>query len=378
MIAVKGHNIWCGLGFGSSEVYAAARRGESDLRLREAVFGVPQPFFSSLIDRRLIDERFAASGRDGSSLTAVEKAMILSAEDAIAMSGIDPSSPDTLFVISSTKGNVHLLEEDPTGLREDIKLHHSASVVARSFGNPNTPVCVTNACTSGVCAQIVAQRAIEGGKYSEAVVIGADLLCGFIVSGFQSLKALSPERCRPFDKDRIGLNLSDAVGTIVYSASGKGIGVGLERGSIRNDANHISAPSRTAVGQISAIRAILSQEDAADLAFVNAHGTATAYNDNMESIAIHECGLDNVPAVSYKSIFGHTLGAAGVIETVISCLALKEGVVFPTATYSENGVSFPVNVSNDFRKAQGKSFLKIMSGFGGINAAALYRMIEDE
>lgn len=374
MIAIAGHNIYCGLGFGSDKVYALSSQGESGLKLREGTFGVPTPFVSSLIDRDDIDARYA--GKPGSdSLTSIEKAMILSAEDALGMTSVDPSSPDTLFVISSTKGNVDLLDSDPSGRDSRIAIWHSAGAVTGHFGNPNAPVCVTNACTSGICAQITALRAIASGQYRNAVVIGADFLSKFIVSGFQCLKALSPERCRPFDKDRTGLNLSEAVGTLVFTSEGRGIGVALEAGCIRNDANHISAPSRTADGQSAAIKAIVDDNTAADLAFVNVHGTATIYNDAMESVALHDCGLDALPVVSYKSTFGHTLGAAGVIETVISGLSLLDGVVFPTHGYRESGVAYPLNLGSELRKVNGNRFLKIMSGFGGINAATLYKRI---
>lgn len=372
MIAIQGHNIFTGAGFGSEAVYSSAREGRTDLARREGTFGVPEPFMASLIDRGLIDSMFGGR-RGGSRLSHLEKAMILSAEDAIAMAGIDPSDKRTLFVISSTKGNVEFLENDPSGMSDEVSLWHSAKEVSSYFGNPNEPVCVTNACTSGICAQIAAMRAITGGRYSTAVVIGADFLSKFIVAGFQSLKALSPERCRPFDAARCGLNLSEAVGTIVFSENGTGIGIGLERGCIRNDANHISAPSRTAVGQIAAIKGVLDEETCSDIAFINVHGTATNYNDSMESVAIHGAGLDDVPAVSYKSIFGHTLGAAGVIETVISSLSMLDGTVLPTAGYETCGVPYPVSLGTDIRAVKGNHFLKIMSGFGGINAATLYR-----
>lgn len=378
MVTIAGHNIYTGLGFGSGVVYSKLRSNGHTLSLRENVFGLPEPFVASLFDRNEIDDRFC--GRNvADCLTHLEKAMILSAEDAIAMSGIDAASPRTIFIISSTKGNVELLEDSPDGEDPRLPLWHSAAVVAEFFGNKNEPVCVTNACTSGLCAQIVAKRVLETCGYENAVVIGADFLSKFIVSGFQSLKALSPERCRPFDRERKGLNLSEGVSTIVFTSSAeKGLGIEIEAGCIRNDANHISAPSRFAVGQTAAIEAVLDGGIPEDLAFINLHGTATLYNDAMESVALHNCGLDNVPAVSYKSMIGHTLGAAGVIETVISCLSLAEGVVLPTNGYEECGVQYPLNLSGHTRSVSGSRFMKIMSGFGGINAAALYRRTGNE
>lgn len=377
MVTIAGHNIYTGLGFGSQAVYSKLRANEHSLTLRENVFDLPDPFVASLFDRNEIDSRFG--NRNGAQcMTNLEKAMILSAEDAIAMSGIDAASPETIFIISSTKGNVELLENSPMGDDPRLALWHSARIVSEFFGNKNEPICVTNACTSGICAQIVAKRAIEISGYVNAVVIGADMLSKFIVSGFQSLKALSQERCKPFDLNRKGLNLSEGVSTIILTSSGNGIGIEVENGCIRNDANHISAPSRTAAGQTAAIEAVLNEEISRDLAFINLHGTATLYNDSMESVALYNCRLDSIPAVSYKSMIGHTLGASGVIETVVSCMALLEGVVFPTIGYEECGVQYPLNLSDHIRSSNGNRFLKIMSGFGGINAAVLYRRFGNE
>lgn len=374
MIAIAGHNIFTELGFGSGAVYSRIREGEAALSLHVGDFGLPEPFYASLIHRDEIDRR--SSGLpDPLGMTALEKAMVLSAADAVSMSGIDPSSEDTLFVVSSTKGNVDLLESGPEPPTGNLAIWHSAQKLASFFENPNEPICVSNACTSGICAQIAAYRAISSGRFRNAVVVGADFLSRFVVSGFQSLKALSPERCRPFDARRKGLNLSEAVASLVLSADTSGIGIELEGGAIRNDATHISAPSRVACGQIAAIDALNCEKVNADLAFVNLHGTATLYNDSMESVALHSCGLDAVPAVSYKSIFGHTLGAAGVLETVVSSLSMLEGVVFPTAGYAENGVPFELSVSDRFRAASGSRFLKVMSGFGGVNAATSYKKI---
>lgn len=372
MTAILGHNVYTGIGFGSGTVYEQLLAGRTGLALREGVFSLPDPFFSSLFDREEIEERFSSSPFvEKEPLTLLEKAMVLSAADAIERSAVDVSSPGTLFVISSTKGNVELLQKDSAGKSGELHIWRSARKVASVFGNPNVPVCVSNACASGIVAQICALRAIESGEYDSAVVIGADMLSRFVVSGFQCLKALSTSRCRPFDAKRCGLNLSEAVATLVFGR-GPGIGVGLERGCIRNDANHISAPSRTGEGQLSAICSVMLGINPADLSFINVHGTATIYNDNMESVALHRAGLDRVPAVSLKSFFGHTLGAAGVMETVMSALAFLEDTVLPTFCHETCGVDFPLNMSDRRRIARGTHFMKIMSGFGGINAATLY------
>ena len=205
-----------------------------------------------------------------------EKIALLSASKAVCAAGIDPSSERVLFVLSTTKGNVELLGNAQSyapafasGFAPGFALgretlHSSAGLIAAHFCNPNTPVVVSNACISGLCAQIEAMRALRSGKYDYAVVTGADCLSAFIVSGFQSFKALSQEPCRPFDSGRNGLNLGEAAATIVFAAertaccaetygtgtgaalSGNGYGAWMAvSGATRNDANHISGPSRT-------------------------------------------------------------------------------------------------------------------------------------
>ncbi len=352
-----------------------------------------------MFDRDAVEMECAAENLP-QGLTFFEKIALLSASKAVCAAGIDPSSERVLFVLSTTKGNVELLgnaQSYAPGFAPGFALgretlHSSAGLIAAHFCNPNTPVVVSNACISGLCAQIEAMRALRSGKYDYAVVTGADCLSAFIVSGFQSFKALSQEPCRPFDSGRNGLNLGEAAATIVFAAertaccaetygtgkgaalSGNGYGAWMAvSGATRNDANHISGPSRTGEGSFRALRQVLADACADELAFVNVHGTATPYNDEMESIAINRAGLSDVPVCGLKGYFGHTLGAAGVLETIISMKAADDGCVPATAGWKENGVSCPVSVSSECRHTDKKAFIKLLSGFGGCNAAMLFR-----
>ena len=189
-----------------------------------------------------------------------------------------------------------------------------------------------------------------------------------MVTGFQSLKALSPEACKPFDASRVGLNLGEAAAAIVLKAD-EGDWE-LVAGAIRNDANHISGPSRTGEGSYNALRAVLPFVEKKDLAFVNVHGTATVYNDEMESIALGRAGLTDVPVNALKGYFGHTMGAAGLLESILSMKALEAGIVPATRGFSQLGVSVPVRVSDKEQSAIGNSFIKLLSGFGGVNRQA--------
>jgi len=303
--------------------------------------------------------------------------MILSVSKALKGTGIDPASDDVLFVISSTKGNVELLdsEAEPCGGDpvERERLGNSAEKVAGFFGNKNTPVVASNACISGLCAQIAAMRQLKAGKYGTVIVTGSDVQSRFIISGFQSFKALSQEACRPFDAQRKGLNLGEAAATVIfqYKTPGPDDWV-LVSGAIRNDANHISGPSRTGEGSFRAIKAALGDVNPESLALVSVHGTSTAYNDEMESIALTRAGLQNLPVNSLKGYFGHTMGAAGILEAILSMASVDDGTVLGTRGYSECGVSCPLDISPEPRKTAKRAFAKLLSGFGGCNAAAIF------
>jgi 3-oxoacyl-[acyl-carrier-protein] synthase-1 len=216
----------------------------------------------------------------------------------------------------------------------------------------------------------VARKMILRGEYEHVVVVGADVISRFIVSGFQSFHSLSPEPCSPFDRHRDGLSLGEAASTVVLS-SVRG-DVELLSAASSNDANHISGPSRTGEGLFLAMRPALEGQPVPGL--ISAHGTATVYNDEMESLAIQQAGLQHVPVNSLKGFFGHTLGAAGIVETLANLEAMKQSVLLPTRGFREMGVSGDIRVLAEPMNTGSKVLLKLASGFGGCNAAALFRI----
>lgn len=365
------------LGFTVEENFAAVIAGGSELRRYESLWNLPFSCFVSLVPDEKLETELARelSAADRASLgTKFEKITLLSALKALKQSGIDPASERVVFILSSTKGNVELLSEENPDL-ERVTPAHTAQLVARYFQNPNMPITVSNACISGLCAQIEAYRCLKSGQYDTAVVIGADVLSPFIVAGFQSLKALSDEQCRPFSANRRGLNLGEAAAAVVYTASDESAdGWRMLAGAVRNDANHISGPSRTGEGSYRALMSVLAESglSADDLACLNVHGTSTMYNDEMESIAITRAGMATVPVNAMKGYYGHTLGAAGVLETLLSMRAVEAGEVPATRGFDELGVSMPVLVSSEAVDTQKKAFVKLLSGFGGCNAAAAF------
>ena len=371
MIKPLAYNIVSPLGFTATDNYAAVRRGESGVVPCQDPVGIP--IAVSRLDRSKLLKAFEKKCKPSQKHTAPEQAMLLSASLAVQEAGIDASSARTGFVLSSTTGNIELLgiPENDFG-RERIHLWHTAALLSGFFNNPNIPLTVTNACISGAAAQIAAFNMLEKGLYDHVVVTGVDMASDFIVAGFQSFKSLDPERCRPFDARRKGLNIGEAAATLVFGkADGKGIS--LIQGNVRNDANHISGPSRTGEGLYRALCHTLQDVPPRDIGFISAHGTATPFNDQMEAIAFARAGLDHTPVFSLKAHFGHTMGAAGILESIISIMALEEGVVLPSMGYKEHGVEGELNVSTVTAHTDKRFMVKTLSGFGGCNAALLYQ-----
>ena len=379
MIVKKiGDSMITPLGFTVEENFAAVMAGRSELHRYDSLWNLPFPCCLSLIPDEILDEAFFrevdVNRIAHSDFTKFEKVTLLAAALAVKNSGIDPKTGRVVFILSSTKGNVSLLADENSDL-ECVTPAHTAQLVANYFQNPNTPITVSNACISGLCAQIEAFRCLKSGQYDTAVVIGADVLSPFIVAGFQSLKALSDEQCRPFSANRKGLNLGEAAAAVVYTvADGAADGWQMLAGAVRNDANHISGPSRTGEGSFRALQSVLQESalTANELACLNVHGTSTLYNDEMEAIAINRAGLADVPVNAMKGYYGHTLGAAGVLETLLSMRAVEAGKVPATRGFDESGVSMPVKVSSESVDTQKNAFLKLLSGFGGCNAAAAF------
>lgn len=367
------------LAVGTHANYQRIKAGESALQRREHFLGMTKPVMVSAFDDDRLESICLDYGIRKSDGTRFERMAILSVAGAVRGKDIPLDGDRTLFVFATTKGNVALLDEQFATLpnREDhILLVETARTVSRYFGNSCEPLVVSNACISGLSAQIEAVRALDSGAYDYVVVIGVDELSPFIVSGFQALNAMSADECRPFDEDRIGLNLGEAAACIIYTRLenySTPDAWQIVRGASYNDAYHTSSPSKTAEGACRSLTETLRGERLDDIAFINVHGTATLFNDEMEAVAIHRAALSHLPANGLKGFLGHTLGASGVVETLISMEALDDDTVLATRGYHNRGVSRPVNLSAEHRAASGHSFIKMMSGFGGCNAAILFR-----
>ncbi|MFO7829840.1 MAG: beta-ketoacyl synthase N-terminal-like domain-containing protein [Bacteroidales bacterium] len=377
-------NMINALGFSSKEIFDALKKGKSGIKEINDPEITQIPLNVSRVDSERLPSEFSKIGNPN-NYTRLEQLMILSIHNALKQTELDPSLNDTLFIFSSTKGNIDLLEKNNLSFGKDrIHLWKLGEVISSFFNSPITPVIISNACVSGLTAIITAAQYLRKGKYKNAIVCGGDIISEFTPSGFQSFKAISPKPCKPFDANRDGITLGEGAGTIILSTDKNLVKeenpVIYRGGANTNDANHISGPSRTGDGLYYAIRNTLADANKTDksIDYISGHGTATLYNDEMESKAIAWAELEHVPVNSLKAYWGHTLGAAGIIESIAGIYSIKENCLIKTLGYSEHGVSKPLNIIKEYKETTIRNFLKTASGFGGSNAAAYFSELNND
>ncbi len=376
MIFASYSNIISPLGFSTQENYLAVCDSKTGVKKIRLPFSA-HSFCVAKIEEDVIQQHFEKIG-NAAEHTKLEQLSILSIKQVIDQSGIDPTDQRTLLIYSTTKGNIDILE----GAYKTIDAQRAylpafAKHLQAYFKMAHTPVVLSNACISGILAIIVAKRFIEQGTYDNILVCGGDILSEFTISGFKSFNALSNEPSKPFDANRVGINLGEAVATILITNKkelAQPYNTQIRSGASANDANHISGPSRTGDGLYQSLQRTL-KDNTTDIGFISAHGTATPFNDEMESIAFERAGLTTVPVNSLKGYYGHTLGAAGVLETILSLESLKHQKLIKSEGYDTKGVSGNITMIASHEPKLFSSFIKTASGFGGCNAAALFTKI---
>lgn len=314
--------------------------------------------------------------KNASRYTRLERLFILALQRLIDGYGI-PLDGETLVVLSTTKGNIGLLGNPASRFPESrASLTAMAEALQSYFGFANQPIPVSNACISGSLAISVARRLLRyDSRYKRAIVVGGDELSKFIVSGFDAFQALANEPCRPFDRDRKGLNLGEAIAAVYLSTAPAHNAMRILGVGSFNDANHISGPSRTGEGLYLSIREAIREAGDVIPDFISAHGTATLYNDEMEAVAFQRSGISPIPLHSLKGYFGHTLGASGLLETVMAIHSLKNNELISSAGFAHPGTSQPLNIITQPARQPLTAFLKTASGFGGCNIAMIIQKL---
>ncbi len=362
------------LGFNVASNVAQISEGISGIRKHEDASLMKSPFFAAVVDNQELDRKFCGISSDP-NYTKLEKMMILALHPMVEP---DKINDKTAFILSTTKGNITALENQENPI-EKAQLHTLAQKVTGFFGFKTEPIVVSNACVSGVLAVSVAKRLLQAGAYEKAFVVAGDVVSEFVLSGFNSFQAMSDAPCKPYSINRSGVTLGEAVAAVLVSSDNHAAKVQvLGDGSI-NDANHISGPSRTGEGLYRSIQSALSEAhiSAEQIDYISAHGTATPFNDEMEAIAFNRLNLQDVPVNSLKGYYGHTLGASGLLETVIAINSLTENKLYASLGFDEMGVSQPINIIQKNTDKEMRYFLKTASGFGGCNTAVVFEKIKE-
>lgn len=407
---ITGAAMVTSLGVGVEENFNAIAEGRTGIRKTAPGRVSRNEMMVGLIPEEIYEALYAE--HDPQKLLTRTELLIMACVSELVRK--DPGIADEIkagevpVIIASAKGNISLLENscnDGDGVHSvkddsDVLFGSLVRLMSGRFGFPEKKVwIISNACISGVSALVIGWRHILESTGGKVIVVGVDTQNRFITSGFASFKSLSGELCTPYDKRRCGLNLGEACGAVILSAWApcpysadqvssnsadpvfRNGSVAICGGAISDDANHISGPSRTGDGLYFAMRNAMNEAgiEPASVSCLQMHGTATAYNDDMESKAANLAGLQDVPVQSLKPYFGHTMGASGVIETIIAAEELKRGIFVGTKGFEEPGTAMPINVSAaNIELPAGdagptsdnvKYCVKTASGFGGTNAA---------
>ncbi len=285
------------------------------------------------------------------------------------------------FVLSTTKANIEALERLSDGrpcshvARRHLQPDFLAADLATEASAHGPVQTVSVACVSGLIALMQGAKLIQRGEADAVFVVGVDHLSAFVMAGFTALKAIDPLGCRPFDRDRCGLTPGEAGAAIVLTHPDLAWpdSIWIRSWGSSNDANHMTGPSRDGSGLAQAIRAALksAQLSPPDIDYINVHGTGTPYNDAMESAALRTVFGENCPPLSgLKGMLGHTLGAAGIIETIAGVLAMQEKLLPGTPRLSNMADGVPSTLLKEPRSATRLNHvLKLNTGFGGVNGA---------
>lgn len=377
-IFVSHNNIVSSLGFTSNLVVQNVQNEVSGLQYINDQSILPDPFYTALIPTDELQMAFNLL-KPKQAFTRLEQMMITSLNKVIVSSNLKLNERVGL-IVSTTKGNIDALDATNSFPNERAYLSTLGKQIKDFFGFENEALVVSNACVSGILAVAIAKRYIAQGIYDHVFITGGDVISEFILSGFNSFQALSTEPCKPYDAFRSGINIGEVSASVLITKDTMNLpdeAVKILGEGSCNDANHISGPSRTGEGLFRSMKSAFSQAEIPinSIDYISAHGTATIFNDEMEAIAFNRMQLSNIPLNSLKGYFGHSLGASGLVETIVGMHSLKNNVLYKSLGFETLGVSKAINVIKETTSKKLQTFLKTASGFGGCNTAVIFQKI---
>jgi 3-oxoacyl-[acyl-carrier-protein] synthase II len=337
------------------------------------------------------------SPAEGRRMSRADRMGLAAAAEAIAAAGLDLSKEDPTRVgVILGGGTSGLLDSEQfyerhlqgRRARPSRVLNHLPDAitdrVAQRWGMQGIKSTITTACSSSANAMGYAFDAIVSGLADVVVTGGSDVLARLTYGGFNSLRSVDPDPCRPFDRARRGLSIGEAAGMLIFEEAGRA----RRRGApiqaeflgygITSDAFHMTAPDPSGAAGGRTIRAALTSAriDARDVDYVNAHGTATPQNDSAETAALKTAlgeRAREIPVSSIKSMIGHCLCASGAIEAVATVLTVRHGTVPPTVHYENPDPACDLDyVPNQAREADVRVALSNSFAFGGNSTVVVF------
>jgi len=392
-VAVVAAGVVSPLGFGLAETLESLRKARDCVSpvMRFSVASCRSKTAGQVLDDRLLAGQ--GEGIRGHRLHRASHMMIQALKEVVTQ---EPQFKPELAVIGTTSGGMSYGEHYYRSLRQAEELRHAPTWIANypaqkpaidaqeAFGISAPCQVIANACASGTNAIGHAFECVRSGRYQRVLAGGYDALAEMVFVGFDSLQASTPEKCRPFDRHRTGMVLGEGAAILALEnfelARKRGAPVLAEiiGYGISTDNFHITQPEPSGVGARQAMERALQSADisAGEVDYINAHGTATVFNDAAEGRAISTI-FDGVPVSSTKSMMGHSLGAAGAVEAIVCLLALQHQFLPPNINFQALDDRLELNVvANEARPALLRVALSNSFGFGGTNASILMRKFE--
>ena len=389
-VAVVGTGIVSPLGLGLDETLTALRAGRDCI---SPVTRFPVEHCRCKAAGQVPDARLANAGKPrlrSERLHRVAQMMILALGEALAQA---PGFQPDLIVVGTTSGGMTFGEEYYRSLKGEETTRRAPTLIANytpqkpvmdaqeAFGLSAPCQVIANACASGTNAIGHAFECIRSGRYQRILTGGYDAISELVFVGFDSLQASTADRCRPFDRERTGMVLGEGAATLLLenleSAEARGAHIQAEviGYGISTDNHHLTQPNPSGIGPRQAMECALRSAGipAEEIDYINAHGTATPFNDAAEGKAIHEL-FGGVAISSTKGMMGHSLGAAGAIEAVIGILALQNQFLPPNINFRTGDDGLGLNIiANSSRPGNLRTVLSNSFGFGGTNASVVLR-----
>ena len=399
-VVVTGIGLITALGTNRDAVWAALLQGRCGIR-ELSLFGAAGCRSLQVAEIDSIPQDSGFSDKQWQRLSRSDRMAIVATrealEDAGVAGGIEPHRIGVMFGSGTAdllRNEAWFMEAERTSIRKarprDILFHFPSApgdVVATHFGLDGPKASVLSACSSSTVAIGYAGDMIAAG-HADAMVTGAsDALCRLTLTGFNALRLVDTEPCRPFCKTRKGMNIGEAAAVLVLEEDsrarrrGAKIYAELAGYGVHCEAHHATAPEPEGLAVAALVDSALraSRIDASEVDHVNAHGTATPQNDQAEARGLTRVFGDRarrLPTTSIKSMVGHCLAAAGAVEAAALALTVARGVIPPTINHGETDGDCAIDVvANEAREQKIRCAVSTSLGFGGNDSAIVMRSV---